>query len=161
MTPTIHEAAVALIGVTVACILAIPVSIHDAHGAAALHRKCHVAGDSIALGVGAYLRQCSLDATKSVPSAEVIRKAIEADTCIISAGSNDADNPSLSANLIAIRMRCKHRVIWIEPIAPRPNHVVREIAKEFGDITIPFTPGRDNIHPRSYEDLAKSVGVFL
>lgn len=123
---------------------------------------CHISGDSIALGVGAYLPDCGIDATKSIPSAAVIAKTHDAMYCIVSAGSNDPDNSQLERNLISIRMRCNHRVIWIEPAnSERAEKIVREVAREFSDFVVPFNPGSDGVHPLSYKDLAHRIKDYM
>lgn len=135
-----------------------------------------VAGDSIALGLGAQLnrgcrisaRECVVhrgfwwvDARIGIPSAAVIRRVRDDDWVVISAGSNDARNPRLLANLRTMRAIVHGRVIWIVPRNRRAAAIVTAVAREFGDQTIRFAAARDGVHPRSYVLLARQVQAIV
>lgn len=112
---------------------------------------CVAIGDSIAVGVSRPLG-CETRAYVGWPSNKIINLASGRyhATCIISAGSNDPNNPHLRINLKKIRDRAKcSSYVWIQP--------TMSVAKEYGDVVISFTPSKDRVHPRSYSELAKKV----
>jgi len=122
--------------------------------------RCAVIGDSIALGLSSQMPQCAHNAKKGIPSADIIRRVPEGlvQTLLISAGTNDADNPRLGDNLRAIRRRAGGGVIWIAPVDARARGAVETVAKLHGDRVVGFTPAYDNAHPRSYAELARTIG---
>lgn len=121
--------------------------------------RCHVAGDSIAVGVSHYL-PCSHNAKGGIPSVAVIGRVKAGTVNIISAGSNDALNPNLASNLLQIRQRA-NSVIWILPIHKRAAAIVRKVAAGGNDQVVTFIPSRDNVHPRSYRELAAAIKKHL
>lgn len=118
---------------------------------------CMSAGDSIAVGVGLVL-DCAVHASIGVPSSYLLKADVSGDTCIISAGSNDPENPELYNNLLTARgrMTCR-QVIWIIPRHPRAAGIVRMVAAQSGDKYVTFEAGKDGVHPESYMDLANEV----
>jgi hypothetical protein len=77
---------------------------------------------------------------------------------VISAGSNDPDNPRLVANLTAIRQRAgSSRVVWVLPVNGRAASAVAAVARRSGDRTVAFAPGRDHVHPRCPRCLAAAI----
>lgn len=93
-----------------------------------------------------------------------------ADVAIISATSNDtkdwhigkrgpdgrelrqllANPKAIDALLEAIRAKAKAKVyVWIKPSLIEPGEAVERIAKKYGDLVVPFVPGRDGVHPRN------------
>src|SRR5580700_9449292 len=108
---------------------------------------CAVVGDSIALGVSPYLPECTVDAKIGISSAAVIGRVHEADVLIVSAGSNDPDNPSLVSNLERIRAKATGKVIRIRPVNLKAAMAVLHVAGQHGDLVVSFEPGRDHVHP--------------
>ena len=120
---------------------------------------CAIAGDSIAFGLGQQMKQCQTNAKVGIPSSQIIDRVPTGHfgMVIISAGSNDPDNPRLADNLTTMRRRVGGGVTWIAPMNPRARSVVNSVAQTNGDRVVSFTPGPDGIHPHSYADLARSV----
>lgn len=118
---------------------------------------CHIAGDSIAYGLGQLMTGCTLDAKVGIPSHDVIGRVQNADLLIVSAGSNDPDNPSLAANLRAIRAKASGRVLWVVPQNARAARLVQDIATKLNDPVVHFIAGPDGIHPKSYISLMRRV----
>jgi hypothetical protein len=122
---------------------------------------CAIVGDSIAAGAGKYVSGCRVNAKIGIPSGAVIpRVDPSAEINVVSAGSNDPDNPNLLANLVQIRDRAK-RVVWILPIDARARAAVQAVAEAHQDPVITFDPGGDRVHPRSEEALAKSIDAVV
>jgi hypothetical protein len=122
---------------------------------------CAIAGDSIAEGLGHVMKQCTTNAKIGIPSKQIVDRVPTSHygMVIISAGSNDADNAHLGDNLSTMRRRVGGgSVTWIAPIDPRAHSAVDKVAKAHGDRVVTFTPGHDNVHPRSYEALARTIG---
>lgn len=122
---------------------------------------CVALGDSIAVGISQH-SQCRKAAIVGVPSAKILTMAknVSADTVVISAGSNDPNNPSLRGNLYNIRKSVKaKRVIWIAPYNQNAAAVVREVASYFNDGVIHLTnyASGDRVHPKNYRLLAKDA----
>jgi hypothetical protein len=125
-----------------------------------------VVGDSIALGTGrAFCRDkpnCRVDAKVGIASADVI-ELVKSDARfnIISAGSNDPDNPDLEDNLQAIRRRANGFVVWLVPQHKRAAELVEKVAFQFGDPAIAPKAGSDRIHPADYRELARTIELML
>lgn len=131
---------------------------------------CWVEGDSIALGThdaeglpASYkLVECSVDAKIGIPSSEIIGRAHDAMLVVISAGSNDPQNPKLSDNLEAIRTVAKNKVLWIVPaISPTAAAAVKKVAAEHHDDTVEFVAGKDHTHPLTYKPIISQVRADL
>ena len=74
---------------------------------------CLIAGDSIALDIARHAPQCAADAKIGIGSAAIVARVHPAPLVVISAGSNDPDNPRLVRNLTEIRVRAGFsRVVW-------------------------------------------------
>ena len=120
---------------------------------------CVAIGDSIAVGVSRPL-SCERRAIVGLSSTKIINIAggKYRATCIISAGSNDPKNPKLTINLIKIREKVKcSSYVWIRPIHSVAALATMNIAKKYGDVVVTFKPAKDNVHPKSYTDLAKKI----
>jgi hypothetical protein len=131
--------------------------------AAELNSKssCSVVGDSIAVGAAQFLQACKVDAKNGISSAAVVARVDQtADVNVISAGSNDPENPNLRANLNRIRSRAKD-AIWILPIDARARAAVVEVAAAHGDPIVSFAPAGDHVHPRSEVALARSIVAVM
>lgn len=131
----------------------VPVSSYNA--------SCAIVGDSIAVGAGKYLRSCKLNAKIGIPSGAIIARVDpSAEINVVSAGSNDPDNPALRGNLERIRERA-HRMIWILPAVPNAREIVRAVAARHGDPIVSFTPTRDQVHPQSENALARAIDAAI
>jgi len=131
-----------------------------AQPAAAVH--CAIVGDSIGVGIAAVVRGCAAVATKSLGSRAISMRTpdVAGGSVVISAGSNDPDNPALEANLEVIRARTgAARVVWIAPYHPRAAAMVARVAARHGDAVVRLAafPSRDRVHPASYPTLAAAV----
>jgi len=123
--------------------------------------SCAIVGDSIAVGAGKYLRSCKLNAKIGIPSGAIIARIDpSADINVISAGSNDPDNPALRENLERIRERA-NRAIWILPVVPNARKAVRAVATRHGDPVVSFAPSRDQVHPQSENALARDIDAAI
>jgi hypothetical protein len=128
---------------------------------ASYNLSCAIVGDSIAVGAGKYLRSCKLNAKIGIPSGAIIARIDpSADINVISAGSNDPDNPALNENLERIRERA-NRAIWILPAVPNAREAVRKVAARHGDPIVSFTPSRDQVHPHSENALAQAIDAAI
>jgi len=120
---------------------------------------CVAIGDSIAVGTGPQL-SCEMRAVGGYTSSRIIPLAggkFHA-YCIVSAGSNDPTSPKLTDNLMSIRNQSSCKVyVWIEPANAAAAKVVKDVARQFGDKTVTFTPGQDGVHPASYKAVAGSI----
>jgi hypothetical protein len=135
--------------------------VSGAIAAADARPSCAVVGDSIAVGAGQYLRACKVDAKIGISSSAVIARVDRsADVNIVSAGSNDPENPNLRANLDRIRSRAL-RVIWILPIEARARAAVQQVAAAHGDSVVSFVASSDHVHPRSEIALARSIAATM
>jgi len=86
--------------------------------------------------------------------------SVSAGVVLLSAGANDPANRRLGENLAAIRSRVSAgRVIWLAPRDRRAASVVEDVCSRWGDAAIDLAtfPSRDNVHPRSYPDVARAV----
>ena len=123
--------------------------------------SCALVGDSIALEAAQYLRGCKLNAKIGIPSGAVIARVDQsAEINIVSAGSNDPNEPNLRANLERIRGRAK-RTIWILPAIPSARAAVREVAARHGDPVVSFAPRGDGVHPASAAKLAQAIDAAI
>ncbi len=120
-------------------------------------KTMHIAGDSIAMGLAGVLGGATSDAKVGISSAQIIARVRSADYLVVSAGSNDATNPQLAANLEAIRAKATGIVIWILPAVLTARTVVAQVALKHGDKTVSFDAGADDVHPKSYQVLGDAV----
>jgi hypothetical protein len=126
---------------------------------------CAVIGDSIAEMVAPFLPECTHNTRIGISSAAVLARVLAEpapySVRIISAGSNDPNNPRLPDNLRAIRARGP--VIWIVPsIAVAPaRRAVKLFATEHQDPTVTFTSGccgiQARVHPIRPAEIANAV----
>ena len=117
---------------------------------------CRIVGDSIAVGVGQQMRECSVSARVGISSGAVVARASHAETLIVSAGANNPTDRQLSQD---IRKLCGRgqRVVFILPAHPGAREIVKAEAQRCGAQTVIFRPGRDGVHPQSYSSVARSV----
>jgi hypothetical protein len=134
---------------------------------ASLAVACFIVGDCIATrpyGLGGRFSQCGVSAKIGASSSAIVPRvpAVPLKWLVISAGSNDPRNPKLEANLEAMRARASaDRVIWVVPVHKAAAKAVRAVAAHHGDAVVPFIPGRDGVHPRSYGALARAVAAKI
>lgn len=117
---------------------------------------CVAVGDSIAVGTGQAMG-CEIRAHVGWSSRKIVNLAngVRSELCVISAGSNDPNNPKLLLNLKTIRGKIDCvKVIWIQPINKKAASAVRS-ARKNGDSIVTFLPSKDNVHPKNYSALAK------
>jgi hypothetical protein len=124
---------------------------------------CAIIGDSIAVDLAYKFPHCIMDAKIGIGSAAIIGRVQDprinsATVVIISAGSNDPDNPRLTENLVSIRTKITGKVIWILPINQRAAKAVIQVAGLNQDRVVSFSPARDNVHPSNNNTLAKNIG---
>jgi hypothetical protein len=122
---------------------------------------CAVVGDSIADMVAPYFHECSINAHIGDTSIKIVGRMRDADLVVLSAGSNDYDNPSLERNLRMIRKKSLHKVIWILPINPRAASIVERVALDYKDSVVRFSPGHDNVHPKDPKALANVIRQYF
>jgi hypothetical protein len=120
-------------------------------------------GDSIAVGLSSHL-QCVPFAQvgRSSGQALALVKRINANTVVVSLGSNDPNNPRLVSNLVGIRARIEAKVvIWVIPYNSRAAASVRDVAYRFKDAVIDLRnfKTRDGVHPRSYQSVARAMPI--
>ena len=136
---------------------------------------CLIVGDSIAVGVATVKTECVSYAKGGINSRQWLNQNIGntplvAKSVIISLGSNDHKYVKTESELRTIRQLTKaDRVYWILPAGNlKASEVsiqyiqllVREIAKEYGDIVLPITKlQKDGIHPSGagYKELAEKT----
>lgn len=123
---------------------------------------CLIAGDSLAVGVGAQFGGCVVSARVGAPTSAMppMIPARTWDVVILSAGSNDAQAPDLDDRLRRLRARVHAtRVVWILPYHRAAATTVAMIAQERGDAFLDAArfPSRDGIHPASYPQVAAAL----
>ena len=136
---------------------------------------CLIVGDSIAVGTHKFKPECVSYSKGGINSYQWINQNISklplnAKTVIISLGSNDHKWVKTEKELRTLRQMTKaDRVYWILPAGNlKASEVsiqyiqllVKEIAKEYGDVVIPITKLQaDGIHPSwaGYKDIAEKT----
>jgi hypothetical protein len=136
--------------------------------------ECLILGDSIATGIAQYRPECVSYANVGINSKNYNRRyqttQLNADTVIISLGTNDHRNVDTYYELIKLRDKIDaKRVIWIMPNAVNPNSgtdigivqaSINSVAGAYGDsiLTIP-RPMADRYHPTTtgYKKLANQT----
>ena len=145
-----------------AATLAIPAIMTASHASA----TCAVVGDSIAVGLRSYFRECRTDAKIGIGTKAVAARVTgRADVIIVSAGSNDYSTPGLLGRLKALRARARSaRVIWILPAPRSAAAAVEGVAHAHGDAVVAFavsSTDREHIHPQSSKALAAEIRRHL
>jgi lysophospholipase L1-like esterase len=126
---------------------------------------CLILGDSIAVGTHQQRPECVAYAKGGWNTwqwnREYLKNNLSAKTVIISLGSNDHSGVRTKAELQRIREKVGvAKVFWILPsIKPNIQSYIREIAEQYNDTVLPFTPSSDKVHPttQGYRELAKAT----
>jgi lysophospholipase L1-like esterase len=128
---------------------------------------CLVLGDSIAVGVAHERKECVSYAKGGWNTwqwnKDYLKNDLTAKTVIISLGSNDHKGVRTKAELQRVREKvgANTRVFWILPaIKPDIQDIVKQMAKEYGDIVLPITKlQKDGVHPSwaGYKELANQT----
>ena len=136
--------------------------------------ECLIIGDSIAQGIANVRTECLEYANIGWTSKQTVQvygnRNLEADTVIISLGTNDTKYVNTQKELSRLRSKIRaKRVVWIIPAAVNPksgvpinviNTVVYSIAAAYGDMTLELPKTlADRYHPtsRGYRKLAKET----
>jgi len=126
---------------------------------------CLILGDSIAVGTHQQRPECVAYAKGGWNTwqwnRDYLKNNLSAKTVIISLGSNDHSGVKTKAELQRIREKVGvAKVFWILPsIKPNIQSYIREIAEQYNDTVLPFTPSSDKVHPttQGYRELAKAT----
>lgn len=118
--------------------------------------ECLIIGDSIAVGTKMFRPECTSYSRSGISSqgwnVQYLHNNLNADTVIISLGSNDQSSVVTKRELLKIRSKVRaNRVYWIMPaIKPDMQNVVRQIALDFKDNIIYINQlSADKVHPTS------------
>lgn len=122
---------------------------------------CIAIGDSIAVGIG-QAAHCTINAKVGASSSYIAGHVISSNkkVAVISAGSNDPNNPRLRTNLDRIRSKvAAKRIIWILPYDRKAAAAVKAVAVQHGDgyIDLSAFKTRDGVHPSSYSSVARKL----
>ena len=133
--------------------------------------ECLVIGDSIAVGISHFRKECVSYARTGWTSSQwnkhyfpAFNAQLPTKSLIISLGTNDHQGVNTIAELNKIRENVKAgtRVFWVLPpkVKPAQREMVGEVAEIWGDswLSVPETAlARDKIHPTSagYRNLAE------
>ena len=123
--------------------------------------NCVLVGDSIAVGIAPYTK-CEIQAKigRSAQSAYANSWQLNAQTTIISLGSNDINDPNLESVLQKLRKDITSEVvIWIVPYNPKVRQIVLKVAQANKDSYVnlqPF-PTADGVHPNNYRAVTDTV----
>jgi len=136
--------------------------------------ECLILGDSIAVGTKMFApTECVSYSKGGFNSWQWNQRwgmnPVQADTVVISLGTNDHAGVNTEKELRKMRMRVKaKRVVWIMPpcnkrfCKPKVNAIVERLAREYKDIIVstPYVQP-DQIHPswRGYKDLVSKAKI--
>jgi hypothetical protein len=156
----------------------LPISVAGAAAALVLFvaspaaASCHVVGDSVAVGLGAALRPCSVSASIGLSSLHAAsRVGHSGDWVIVALGSNDFPRGISAAQRRLSDINVRRALSRIEAVAGRRAIVivpanggratVESWLSSHGLGSLSFSAGRDGIHPRSYGELARRVRALM
>jgi hypothetical protein len=143
----------------IAATLAVAAALTASHASAA---TCVIVGDSIAVDLRSYFRECRTDAKIGIGTKAIAARVPgRTDLLVVSAGSNDYLTPGLLARLQTLRSRAgSARVIWIRPAPQSAATAVETVAHAHGDAVVAFAVSRtdrEHIHPQSSRALAADI----
>ena len=125
--------------------------------------ECLILGDSIAVGTAQFRPECAVHARVGINSRDwnntYIGKDLNANTVVISLGSNDSANIKTLAEITELRERLtSKKVVWILPSNKNDKRdIVKLVAEKFSDtvLSIPSL-SKDGVHPTvdGYKTLA-------
>lgn len=126
--------------------------------------ECFIIGDSIAKGISDVRQECARVVTSGINSRNWSNQnadlMIEANSVIISLGTNDLKNINTYEQLKDLRFRVwAKKVFWILPAIDKPGvkDAVTKVANEFNDVLLPIPEiSPDKVHPtyKGYKSLA-------
>lgn len=125
---------------------------------------CLLLGDSIAVGVQQHRPNCALYAEVGINSSNWNNKykmmSLDAETVVISLGTNDHLGVNTRRELNKLRSRIKSKkVYWIMPaIKPNIQKIVEEIANKHKDVIVKIPSlSKDGYHPsvKGYKKLGE------
>jgi len=133
---------------------------------------CYILGDSIAVGIGQYRPECTVEAEVGINSQTYMQhfgfRLRQADRVIISIGTNDYPGVNSELEIAALRNSIDaDSVIWILPnkvLRPQQRKIVLAIAKKNDDNVIDIPKSiltEDGIHPNNYRVLAEMTRNVL
>ncbi|MCK9532594.1 MAG: SGNH/GDSL hydrolase family protein [Gammaproteobacteria bacterium] len=127
---------------------------------------CLILGDSIAVGTHQALAyqhtECIRQAKVGISSKVIDRYPVveNADTVVISAGSNDDPRNNNVPTFEHIRTKyIGKKVVWILPRNRTLANQVLQVARKYGDAYVDGVgfKSNDNLHPASYASMARAV----
>lgn len=132
-----------------------------------------VIGDSIAVGTHQFYQECKLVGKGGINTWQfnkMYKQSYDAETVIISLGSNDHKHIKTYDELFEMRQRVgAKRVFWILPAGnlkasevpiEKIQNIVKQLAEKYGDTVLPINGlQKDGIHPSwsGYKDIVQKV----
>jgi hypothetical protein len=134
--------------------------------------SCGVVGDSVAVGLGAALRPCSVSARVGLSSLNAASRVRQNDGWVIVAlGSNDFPRGISAAQRRLSDMNVRRALSRIEAVAGKRAIVivpanggraaVESWISSHGLRSLYFSAGSDGIHPKSYRELARRIRALM
>lgn len=118
------------------------------------HAQCLILGDSLAVGIGIFKKECQQISKVGISSHLFIQQTLPmANAVLISLGSNDQKDTE--ANITTLRSYYRTaKVTWIAPIKNGPaRQAVIAVSRQYGDTILDaqqYETAKDGIHPTMY-----------